>query len=105
MQISELKQRVDIEYEELLEDGLGGYDSTWKNFATVWAKAVPYKICYSAINKYDKVQNYTFVIRGIDGIEPSMRISFQKKSYKIIRIKQLDKSSDFLEIYTSLRSI
>lgn len=105
MQISELKQRIEIEYEELLEDGLGGYGSIWKNFVTVWAKAVPYKICYSAINKYDKVQNYTFVIRVIEGIEPSMRINFRENSYKIIRIKQLDQSNDYLEIYTSLRSI
>lgn len=104
MELSDLKNRIEIEYENFEEDGYGGFQSNWITLASLWAKSIPYKICYSAINKYDRTQNYTFVIRETQDVEPNMRVVFEGKIYKIIRIKKLHNESEYLEIFTSLRS-
>lgn len=105
MKLSELNQRIEIEFEELEEDGYGGFQSNWQLLTPLWAKAMPYKICYSAINRYDRVQNYTFVIRALDDIEPNMRVVFESRVYKIIRIKKFDDKGEYLEIFTNLRNV
>ncbi len=96
---SRMNRQITIESPTMTANGAGGFTTSWNTFATVWAEVVPAtgREIFDS-DHMEEVQYATFTIRYLDGVTPTMRISFSGDYYNIRSIINSGLKNEMLEI-------
>ena len=99
MDIGELGHRIIIQKQEITTNENGFEEEEWIDYKTVWAGVNNlYGKEYFQAAAIQMENAVKFTIRYLGGIEPSMRICFQGKSYNIISIDNIKYRNRFIVI-------
>ena len=99
MDIGELRHRIIIQKQEITTNENGFEEEEWVDYKTVWAGVNNlYGKEYFEAAAIQMENTVKFTIRYLVGIEPSMRICFQSKSYNIISIDNIKYRNRFMVI-------
>ena len=99
MDIGELRHRIIIQKQEITTNENGFEEEEWVDYKTVWAGVNNlYGKEYFEAAAIQMENTVKFMIRYLVGIEPSMRICFQSKSYNIISIDNIKYRNHFMVI-------
>jgi SPP1 family predicted phage head-tail adaptor len=98
MQAGELDQRVTFSREVRAPDGSGGSESTWTDFATVWAKCMP----ISSIEREQAARQsaeatYLFTIRKRTDIDETCVAVWNGRRFNVRFVRDMPRSA-WLEI-------
>jgi len=97
--IGDLRHRITIESLTLAGDGQGGSSETWATFATVWASVEPVKGGERFFSEQIQYQRtHKIIIRHLTGINSTMRISFDGRTFQIKAIRRADERKFFMLI-------
>jgi SPP1 family predicted phage head-tail adaptor len=86
----ELNHKIVIEHQVTTTDGYGGTVTTWETFAEPFCKVEPTvgKELFAAQTVYSK-QPVKFTTRFIDGLDTTMRISYDGRTFDIQSVNDI----------------
>ena len=100
--ISDLNKRLVIERPQQTPDGVGGADTGWVEFASVWAGIKPRfageKLHGDVV--YAKA-THTITIRHLAGLKPDMRFRLGSRIFEILSIINVDETDRWLKCFCS----
>lgn len=87
MQIGKLRHRITLQKQVNTVNDYGAAVTTWKNVATVWADVRPLsgREYFSAQQVQSEVTTQIW-LRYLDGIMPTMRVKFGKRTLEIVSV-------------------
>lgn len=95
---NELNKKIIIQEEVKNSDGVGGFDSEWRDLKSIWAKV---EFANTQLkNEYDGLSiksDCVMTARKLNNINDKMRIIFNDKIYNIKYIDNTDKN--FIKIF------
>lgn len=84
VEIRELNQRITLQALTRTEDGQGGWDESWSDFATVWAKVIPKKARERQFaQQIQEVTTHEITIRKLTGVTTEMRVQHGSNTYQL----------------------
>lgn len=86
----ELDQRVTLQHEVFVEDGMGGGTHTWETFAVVWSKIRP--MTGAERQDADRVEssaNYAAVIRYRDDVDEGDILLWKGEPFNIRFVREV----------------
>lgn len=87
MKSGELKQRITIQQPTYTKNAIGEKIATWATWATVWAAVEPnWGGTYYRAKQSDSDVTGRIRIRYINGLKPTMRVSYQGRIFTIVSI-------------------
>jgi len=96
MEIGQLNRRIIIQTPAKVSDNMGGYNVTWSDYATVWAKCWTVSSSETMIDtKISLTRIQKFCIRYRNPISPSWRIKWGTKYFNITAIDP-DEKNEFI---------
>jgi SPP1 family predicted phage head-tail adaptor len=98
MQAGKLRNRITITAPDDAGSDWGG-EYTYSTFATVWASIEPLSGREIMDLRQDNAEvSHRIICRYVKGVKPSMRISFQGKTYYITAVMDAQSRHEYLEI-------
>lgn len=97
--IGNLRHRITFQNLILAPDGQGGSSESWADFATVWAELTPVtskERLYA--QRIEAIGTHRIVIRYLDGISPTMRITFMGRVFQIKGIDKVDERRFWMKL-------
>lgn len=96
-EIGGLRHRVIIQNFTTASDSQGGTAQTWADLATVWALLEPVKAFEKMFgSRLQYVRTHTCIIRHRTGVDTTMRISFDSRTFQVKGIRDPDEKNFFL---------
>ena len=99
MPIGDLNKRITFQYTTSVADGMGGFDETWVDYATVWAAIWPSsaKELIQSMQT-DMVITYRIRVRYRSAYLPSWRIKFKTRYFNIESILNPNEKNEYLDL-------
>lgn len=99
MQIGKLRHRITLQKQVNTVNDYGGAVTTWKNVATVWADVRPLsgREYFSAQQVQSEVTTQIW-LRYLDGIMPTMRVKFGKRTLEIVSVLNMQERNVSLQL-------
>jgi len=99
MGIGEFKHRITLQVLSSLVNDNGFESENYEDFKTVWAKVTNlHGKEYFEAAAIQKEKTVKFIIRAIKGLDETMRILFQGKTYNITFIDNIKYENRYIEI-------
>lgn len=101
--INELNKKVEIQEEIKIEDGLGGFNSSWETIKTIWCKIELMNVQLTDNYKSLAVEGtHIITTRKLNNIKSNMRLVFNNNIFLIKYIDDFDK--DFIKIICLIKN-
>lgn len=97
--IGELRHKVTIEQKASTPDGVGGFTENWSTFATPWASIESVKgqkRWYG--DQLNSVITHQILIRYRAGVDTSMRINFEGRTFQIHAVLDPEEKKRWLRL-------
>lgn len=103
IKLSELKNRIKIQYVTNVPDGCGGSITAWKDYEEVWAKIMPMTFMKNILQSVKGFKiTHVIIIRFREDIDTNMRLIIDEMILEIDKIQELE-SQKYLRIDTITR--
>lgn len=107
--ISELRERITFQQRTRTLDEFGGFEETWSNLWTQWAKITPISKNVSENDtaliqtglKSEKTSLSQVITRANPAITKSMRFKWKSKIFKILDEPKTDSVQEFMKFIAS----
>ncbi|MEZ5872408.1 MAG: phage head closure protein [Nitratireductor sp.] len=94
-----LKSRVDLLEQQMVADGLGGYEPQWNVVAQFHARIEPVAAFSQVLARtLETGVTHKVTLRHRVGIEPSMRLGLGTRRLEIVTMRDPDETSRYLEL-------
>jgi len=89
MQAGKLRQRLTFQEQDTIQNDIGEWVTTYKDWKTVWGAILPNsgRMYFEAKQANSEVEG-TIIVRYITGVLPTMRIKYGTRVFSIISIIQ-----------------
>lgn len=98
MNIGKMRQRITFQRQADEKDRAGGYTDDWIDVATVWAQISPISGKEYFTQMREIMISHKIYCRYRPGINPRMRIVFQKRIFRIISVINWNERNEGLTI-------
>lgn len=106
---SRLRHRLTLQQELQTPDGVGGYDKSWQDVATLWAEIIPVTTVNSKLTSLagkeilfaDKIESqisHRVIMRYRADIDASMRLVFDSRVFNIRYVANPEEGNYALEL-------
>lgn len=96
---SQLRHKLVLQQEIRTADDIGGYTRTWKDIVELWAEITPLSGSERMLGgKAQSELTHKIRLRYRSGIAPGMRILFDKRTFNIRSVINVQESNEILEI-------
>lgn len=101
--LGELDQRVTLESSAMTQDGVGGADTTWSTYDTVWAKVTP--LAGQERQEADRrtaTSAYLIVMRNRTDVVEGHRIGWRGRKLNVTFVRGRGVRVQFMEVEAQL---
>lgn len=99
MPVGQMRERVIIQQESNVSDGMGGVTLGWSAVATVWARVAPLRgMEAQQARQVQDVQSYKVTMRYRSDVTPKMRLVWGSKTLNIRAVINPDEKSRYSEL-------